>query len=62
MEIKAYTTDLSDNIAFNYSIDDPDEAKELVNQLLGENLAVEINPENTEVRRERSELSWTDWL
>ncbi len=46
MEIKAYTTDLSDNIAFNYSIDDSDEAKELVNQLLSENLAVEINPEN----------------
>ena len=46
MNLKAYTTDLTDNIEFNYSVEDEQESQELLKHLRKENLVIQILLEN----------------
>jgi len=48
MNVKAYTTDLTDNIEFNYSVEDEQESQELLDHLRKENLVVQILSENND--------------
>ena len=48
MNVDAYTTDLTNNIEFKYSVEDGQESQELLEQLRKENLVVKILSENND--------------